>query len=139
MECKHGYCKLKKCDPGFHRTKTENKQSAKAKCIRNSKGLFWNKELFKCRTCADMNPLVNNPDFEVSCAYQTLGGGMFNLKRCTFKCKNGGRVQPLNAKVVKNVRCQCSVWEKDRQCHWRAKGKTFDVDNTFNFNKRLKR
>ena len=60
---------------------------------------------------------------------------MFNLKRCTFKCKNGGKVQPLNAKVVKNVRCQCNVWEKDRQCHWRAKGKAFDVDNTFNFNK----
>ena len=134
-ECKFGYCKLKKCEQGYHRTKTVQKQGPKAKCIANSKGTKWNKELFKCRTCADMNPLANNPDFIVSCGYQSIARGTYSLKRCTFKCRNGGLIQPLGVKQANNVKCGCNVWEKDRQCHWRLRGRTFDLENTFNFNK----
>ena len=134
-ECKFGYCKLKKCEQGYHRTKTVQKQGPRAKCIANAKGINWNKELFKCRTCADMNPLADNPDFVISCGYQSLARGMFSLKRCTFQCKNGGVIQPLGVKKATNVRCGCNIWEKDRQCHWRLRGRTFDIENTFNFNK----
>ena len=70
-----------------------------------------------------MWPLEDNFDFNTTCKYVKRNGGLFKMKVCTFTCKNGKNIQPVNKKKMTNVMCKCRVTEFDNQCHW-SKGST---------------
>jgi len=136
VECNKKICKLKKCDRGFHRLKTDPSQAKATRCIEQKDGkLSWSKELMKCRTCADLEPLSHDENFTVKCGFSS--DRAFSLKQCSFSCKNNEKIEPLRKKQMKNVVCSCSAKinskEKDGNCHCRKQGKTFDLDDKNNF------
>ena len=82
-----------------------NLEKAKAtRCLEAKDGkLSWNKELMKCRTCADLEPLSNNDSFTVKCGFSS--DRAFSLKQCSFSCKNEEKIEPLSR--VFNIICIC--------------------------------
>ena len=131
VNCKGSTCELKTCDQGFMKLKTANGQSKKAKCVSTKNNLKWNKQLFQCRTCSNMDPLVDNNDFKVSCSFVKKSG--FQLKKCSFQCHNGEKVQPAGKKKMTNLMCKCKTTEADDQCHWRKGSATFDLGDEDDF------
>merc|ERR1712176_685483 len=131
VDCNGSVCALSTCDEGYHKLKTESGQSKKAKCVSNKAGLKWNKQLLQCRTCAEMNPLADNDDFDVSCNFVNKAG--FRLKKCSFQCKNGQKIQPANKKKMTNLMCKCLTTEADGQCHWRKGSTAFDMADEDDF------
>lgn len=131
VNCNGSVCELKTCIDGYHKLKTANGQSKKAKCISNKAGLKWNKNLLQCRTCSDMTPLADNDDFDVSCSFVNKAG--FRLKKCSFECKNGQKIQPANKKKMTNLLCKCLTTEDDDQCHWRKGSTAFDLGDQDDF------
>ena len=53
-----------------------------------------------------MWPLEDNFDFNTTCKYVKRNGGLFKMKVCTFTCKNGKNIQPVNKKKMTNVMCR---------------------------------
>ena len=131
VNCKGSTCELKTCDQGFMKLKTASGQSKKAKCVSTKNNLKWNKQLFQCRTCSNMDPLVDNDDFKVSCSFVKKSG--FQLKKCSFQCHNGEKVQPAGKKKMTNLMCKCKTTEADDQCHWRKGSATFDLGDEDDF------
>ena len=74
---------------------SESKKAKATRCLESKDGkLSWNKELMKCRTCADLEPLSNNDSFTIKCGFSS--DRAFSLKQCSFSCKNGEKIEPLS-------------------------------------------
>jgi len=96
VSCKGSSCSLEGCSAGYHRLKTKILDAKKAKCVTNFNGAKWNRSLFQCRTCSNLAPLSNNPEFKVKCGFISKQSGTFRLKKCNFECANGGLIAPIN-------------------------------------------
>jgi len=131
VNCNGSVCELKTCDQGYHKLKTASGQSKKAKCISVKAGLKWNKDLLQCRTCSNLTPLADNDNFDVSCSFVNKAG--YKLKKCSFQCKNGQKIQPANKKKMTNLMCKCMSTEQDDQCHWRKGSTAFDLGDEDDF------
>ena len=90
VACHGSSCSLEKCSAGYHRLKSTSLDAKKTKCITNYNGVKWNRNLFQCRTCSNLTPLSNNPDFKVKCEFISKQSGTYRLKKCNFECANGG-------------------------------------------------
>ena len=77
-----------------------------------------------------MNPLADNSEFEIDCKYTNSGG--YQLKKCSFQCKNGNKIQPMNKKKMTNVMCKCRIKEFDNQCHWAKGSSQYDLGDEGN-------
>ena len=87
--------------------------------------LNFKKELYDCATCANIEPLADNSEFDIKCSHTNSGG--YQLKKCTFQCKNGEKIQPMNKKKMANVMCKCRITEFDNQCHWSKGSSQYDL------------
>ena len=132
--CAGPVCQLHRCNDGYQGIPLFEGAVKRMKCKydKRTDEYTWNKPgLWYCQTCTNLEPLHNNPDFNVNCEYVNKGG--YNLKVCNIECANGEKIFPLNKPRAKNVICKCD--KRSKECHWKKGSLFFDQGDHLGFSK----
>ena len=132
QSCSGNTCQWEECPPYYQPLPIIKNSAKKMKCKLNKRDntFMWTKAgLWGCKTCDNLEPLENNPDFNVQCRSKKQG----SIKYCEISCKNGEKIYPLNKPVAKNVQCKCSKSSKD--CNWIKGRAKYDTGDHMDFSR----